>query len=93
MKTKNTEKMIKISHLAIDSTESLQPDQSYDQQAKHTLFRKCLLFLVSIAGTTSMNMNVENRQGEFVWQRRYQMQHIIFYAHVHACSPSYTDEE
>jgi len=22
-----------------------------------------------------------------------EMQHIIFYAHVHACSPSYTDEE
>jgi len=21
------------------------------------------------------------------------MQHIIFYAHVHACSPNYTDEE
>jgi len=21
------------------------------------------------------------------------MQHIIFYAHVHACSPSYIDEE
>jgi len=21
------------------------------------------------------------------------MQHIIFYSHVHACSPSYTDEE
>jgi len=21
------------------------------------------------------------------------MQHIIFYAHVHACRPSYTDEE
>jgi len=21
------------------------------------------------------------------------MQHIIYYAHVHACSPSYTDEE
>jgi len=22
-----------------------------------------------------------------------EMQHIIFYIHVHACSPSYTDEE
>jgi len=22
-----------------------------------------------------------------------EIQHIIFYAHVHACSPSYTDEE
>jgi len=22
-----------------------------------------------------------------------EMQHIIFYAHVHACSPSYTDEK
>jgi len=31
---------IKISHLAIDSTESLEHDQKYDQQAKDTLFRK-----------------------------------------------------
>jgi len=34
-----------------------------DQQAKDTLFRnrlQCLLFLVSIAGTTDMNMSIEN---------------------------------
>jgi len=45
--------MIKISHLAINSTESLEHDQNYDQQAKDTLFwnwLQCLLFLVSIAG-------------------------------------------
>jgi len=54
--------IFKISHLAIDSTESLCYDQNYDQQAKDTLFwnrLQCLLFLVSIAGTTGMNMSVE----------------------------------
>jgi len=52
-----------ISHLAIDSTESLQHDQNYDQQDKDTLFRnrlQRLLFLISIAGTTGMNMSVKN---------------------------------
>jgi len=45
----NNLNMIKISHLAIDST-----DQNYDKQAKGALFRnrlQRLLFLVSIAGT------------------------------------------
>jgi len=37
--------MIKISHLAIDSTESLWHDQTYDQQAKDTLFRNRLQYL------------------------------------------------
>jgi len=38
-------------------------DQNYDQQAKDTLFWNrllCLLFLVSIAETTGMEMSVEN---------------------------------
>jgi len=55
--------MISNSQLAIDSTESLKHDQNYDQQAKDTLFRnrlQSLLFLVGIAGTTGMNMSVEN---------------------------------
>jgi len=55
--------MIEISYLTINSTESLQHDQNYDQQAKDTLFwngLQCLLFLFSIAGTTGINMSVEN---------------------------------
>jgi len=55
--------MIKISHVAIDSTESLKHNQNYDQQAKDTLFQnrlQRLLFLVSIAGTTGMNISEEN---------------------------------
>jgi len=41
--------MIKISHLAIDNTESLQHDQNYDQQAKDTQFRnrlQCLYYFL-----------------------------------------------
>jgi len=41
--------MIEISHLAIDSKESLQHDQNYDQQAKDTLFwnrLQCLFFVI-----------------------------------------------
>jgi len=34
---KKQKKTIKISHLAIDSTERLQHNQNYDQQAKDTL--------------------------------------------------------
>jgi len=55
--------MIKTSCLAIDSTKSSQHNQNYEQQAKDTLLQnrlQCLLFLVSIAGTTGMNMSVEN---------------------------------
>jgi len=38
-------------------------DHNYDQQTKDILFRnrlQCLSFLVSIGGTTGMNMSVEN---------------------------------
>jgi len=56
---------------AIDNTESLQHDQNYDQQAKDTLFRnglQCILFFVSIAGNTSMNMSVENNMLHILYQ-------------------------
>jgi len=67
-----------------------------------------LLFLVCIAGTTGMNMSVENNMLHLLCQTNFkkgpthvffliclakEMQHIIFYAHVHVCSFSYTDEE
>jgi len=54
---------MKYFNLLIDSTESLQHDYKYDQQAKDILFRnrlQLLSFLVTIAGATGMNMSVEN---------------------------------
>jgi len=69
---------------------------------------QCILFLVSIAGTTGMNMSVENSMllpnsikkepthawvGPFLICLVKEMQHIILYAHILACSPSYTNEE
>jgi len=71
--------MIKISHLAIHSTESLLHDQNYnDQQAKDTLFRnrlQRLLFLVS----TAENMSVENNILHLLRQTNLKKNRVINY--------------
>jgi len=64
----------------------------------HSMLGSCDTLKMKSANNYSFPLSNKINYGQpmlyrFVFTTSKEMQHIIFYAHVHACSPSYTDEE
>jgi len=75
---------IKISHLAIDSTESVKHDQNYKQQVKDTLFwnRLQMSYIPCQYSwdytATGMNMSIENNMLHLLCQKNKKEANLCF---------------